>query len=357
MNYKKVVALVLCLAVLCGSLTGCQLIGKMAGKGEVVYFYNYGDYMDPDLLARFEKETGIKVVMDCFDTNESMYPVVAGGQVQYDVVVSDVYMAEKMMANDLIVPLDFENIPNASNLEEEYMSILAKSDPGNKYLIPYNWGTVGIMYNKTMIEEGSIKGWKDLWNPAYKEKGILMMDSLRDTFMVAEMILGYSMNTKDKTELQKVVDLLIEQEPIVSGYETDAARDTLITESAAIGVIYSGEYLYCTGENEDLEYVVPEEGTNVWFDCFVVPKNAKNKSGAEKFINFMLDAEVGLATFDYLGYPTPNKATKKLIDEEYLQNPAIFPNEEQLAHCDMYHYLGEEYDQILSDYWKQFRGN
>ncbi|MBQ5954173.1 MAG: extracellular solute-binding protein [Lachnospiraceae bacterium] len=339
------------------SIFGGRYVGAMTGNGEVIYFYNYGDYIDPDLVTAFEMQTGIKVVMDTFDTNESMYPIVEGGQVSYDVIVAGDYTVEKMIANKLLQPINYENIPNAVNLEPSYMEILARTDPGNTYMIPYTWGTVGILYNKTMIPEGRITSWKDLWDPELAEYGILMQDSLRDTFMVAEMILGFDMNTSDPEELQQVVDLLIEQQPLVQAYENDAARDDLITEDAGIGMIYSGEYLYCLDENENLDYVIPEEGTNVWFDCFVIPANAKNVEGAEKFINFMLDADAGLATFEYLTYPIPNSAAMELIDEEIREDENVFPSQETLDKCDMYHYLGKEADQVLASYWKRFRGN
>lgn len=354
---KKALSYAAAAAVLAVCILGSRYVGAMTGDGEVIYFYNYGDYIDPDLITAFEAETGISVVMDTFDTNESMYPIIESGQVSYDLVVAGDYTVEKMIDNGLLQPLNYENIPNAANLEPSYMEILSRSDPGNRYMIPYAWGTVGILYNKTMVPEGRITSWKDLWDPELAECGILMQDSLRDTFMVAEKILGYDMNTSDPEELQKVVDLLIEQEPLVQAYENDSARDDLITESAGIGMIYSGEYLYCLEENENLDFVIPEEGTNVWFDCFVIPANAKNKEGAERFINFLLDAEAGKATFDYLTYPTPNAASMQLIDEEIRSDENVFPSQEVLDRCDMYHYLGKEADQVLASYWKRFRGN
>ncbi len=356
-NAKKIGfgAAAACVLVLC--IFGSRYVGAMTGKGEVVYFYNYGDYIDPDLITAFEAETGISVVIDTFDTNESMYPIIEGGQVSYDLVIAGDYTVEKMIENRLLQPINYDNIPNAANLEQSYMDILARTDPGNQYMIPYAWGTVGILYNKEMIPEGRITSWRDLWDPELAEYGILMMDSLRDTFMVAEKILGYDMNTSDPEELAKVVELLIEQQPLVQAYENDSARDDLITESAGLGMIYSGEYLYCLDENENLDYVIPEEGTNVWFDCFVIPANAKNKEGAEKLINFLLDAEAGLATFDYLTYPTPNAATMQPIEEEIREDENVFPSQETLDRCDMYHYLGKEADQLLASYWKRFRGN
>ncbi|MBP5154711.1 MAG: ABC transporter substrate-binding protein [Lachnospiraceae bacterium] len=350
---KKIAAVVLALVMGAVLLSGC---GKLDPE-KTLYFFNYGDYIDPDLLKEFEKETGIRVIMDTFDTNEEMYPVIQAGQVKYDLVVASDYTIEKMLANNLLSPLNYDNIPNAKNLEKTYMDIMAGSDPGNKYAIPYNWGTVGIMYNTKKIPEGSITSWTDLWKEEYKSMGILMQDSLRDTFMVAEMILGYDMNTTDPNELEQVVQLLIRQAPLVAGYKNDAARDDLITGDAAIGMIYSGEYLYCIDENENLTYVVPKEGTNVWFDCFVIPKNAQNQKAAEAFINFMLRPEVGLKTFEYLTYPSPNAETIKLIDKEYLEDPAVFPDAETLSRCGLYHYMGEDADATLASYWKRFRGN
>ena len=343
---SALLVLLLCVTSACGSKSDNEL-----------KLYNYGDYMSDELLKQFEKETGIRVRQDTFDTNEDMYVIVAGGQVQYDLIIAGDYTIEKMIKNDLLQPLNYGNIPNSANLDKDYMAKLADADAGNKYAIPYTWGTVGILYNTTMIPEGSITSWKDLWNPDFKQYGIVMQNSVRDTFMVAEMILGLDMNTTKEEDLKKVVDLLMEQKPIVQSWKNDEARDELIEKNAGIGMIYSGEYLYCTEKNEDLAFVIPEEGTNLWFDCFVIPKNAKNVSAAEKFIDFMLRAESGLATFDELGYPIPNTEAIKQLDKEYLEDENIFPPQEVLDKSSVYHYLGEEADELLNKYWKQYRGN
>lgn len=357
-NHGRLIALMLVAFLVSGCGQKPQTDETKAPQtGETLYIFNYGDYMDPELIDAFEAETGITVKEDYFDTNEGMYPVVAGGQVKYDLVCASDYSIEKMIANDLLSELNYDNIPNSKYLDENCMKFMEASDPGNKYAIPYLWGTVGILYNTTMIEEGSVTGWKDLWNPEYKDDGILMQDSLRDDFMIAAMQLGYSMNTTDEKELQDIVDLLLEQSPIVTAWENDAARDTLIAGGAAIGVIYSGEYLYCLNENPDLDYVIPEEGTNVWFDCWVIPKNAQNKEAAEKFIDFMNRPENAAATFEYLTYPIPNTGGMELIDEEYRTNERIFPTEITLSKCDMYHYLGAKADELYASFWKQYRGN
>ncbi|MBR6704161.1 MAG: spermidine/putrescine ABC transporter substrate-binding protein [Lachnospiraceae bacterium] len=352
MKASRIFSLILVVCLVGGLLSGC---GK--GQENVLKLYNYGDYMSDELLKQFEKETGIRVRQDTFDTNEDMYVPVANKQVQYDLIICGDYTIEKMIKNDLLQPLNYDNIPNAANLDKDYMAKLAGADPGNKYAIPYTWGTVGILYNTTMIPEGSITSWRDLWDAKYEQYGIVMQNSVRDTFMVAEMILGIDMNTTKEEDLKRVVDLLMEQKPIVQSWKNDEARDELIERNAGIGMIYSGEYLYCTEKNAELAFVIPEEGTNVWFDCFVIPANAQNVSAAEKFIDFMLRAESGLATFEELGYPIPNTAAIQLLDEEYLTDENIFPPQELLDKCDVYHYLGEDADELLNKYWKQYRSN
>ena len=333
------------------------LLCACGGKNEkTLHLFNYGDYLVDELIEEFEKETGIKIKQDTFDTNEDMYEKVAGGA-QYDLIIAGDYTIEKMIKNNLLQPLNYANIKNKDNLDKNYMSKLAAADPDNKYAIPYTWGTVGILYNTKYIPEGSITSWKDLWNPEYKSGGILMQNSVRDTFMVAEMILGIDMNTTDEGDLQRVVDLLMEQKPLVQAWKNDEARDDLTDENAHIGMIYSGEYLYCLEKNENLAFCIPEEGTNVWFDCFVIPQNSKNVSAAEQFIDFMLRPESGVATFDYLGYPIPNTAAIALLDKEYLEDECIFPSEETLAKCDVFHYLGVEGDERLNSFWKKYKGN
>lgn len=326
------------------------------GKEKTLHLFNYGDYLDEKLIEKFEKETGITIKQDTFDTNEDMYEKVAGGAV-YDLIIAGDYTIEKMIKNDLLQPVDPAKLSNYENLDKDYMAKLANADPGNKYAVPYTWGTVGILYNTTMIPEGSITSWTDMWKEEYKQHGIEMMNSVRDTFMVAEKILGIDMNTTKEEDLKKVVELLMEQKPLVQAWKNDEARDDMIEGNAGMAMIYSGEYLYCTEENKDLAFCIPEEGTNIWFDCFVIPKNSKNAEAAEKFIDFMLLPESGVATFDKLGYPIPNTKAISLLDKEVLEDENVFPPQEVLDKCDVFHYLGAEADELLNTYWKQYKGN
>ncbi|MDE6945036.1 MAG: ABC transporter substrate-binding protein, partial [Lachnospiraceae bacterium] len=254
-------------------MTGCGSSGS-GGNGQVIV-YNWGEYIDPETIEMFEEETGIEVVYDEFETNEIMYPKVESGAASYDVVCPSDYMISKMIEGDMLAEINFENIPNAKkNIGAQYFEQAKGFDPENKYSVPYCWGTVGILYNKTMVEE-PITSWAQLWDEKYADN-ILMQDSVRDAFMVAEKLHGFSMNTTDPQELEIAKNSLIDQKPLVQAYVIDQVRDKMIGGEAAIGVIYSGEAIYTQRENPDLEYVIPEEGTNVWIDSWVILKDAPN---------------------------------------------------------------------------------
>ena len=344
-------------------LSGCGKgdAGAKAGSAGELYVYNWGEYIDESVIEEFEKETGIKVVYDMFETNEEMYPVVEAGGVVYDVVCPSDYMIEKMIKNDMLAEIDFNNVPNVKNIDPKYMEMSKAFDPENKYSVPYTWGTVGILYNTSMVKD-DITSWGDLWNPKY-QGNILMQDSVRDAFMVGEKLLGYSMNTTDKSELEKVKDKLIEQKPLVQAYVVDQVRDKMIGGEAAIGVIYSGEMLYVQNEvakaggDFELKYVIPKEGTNVWIDSWVIPKNAKNKKNAEKWIDFLNRPEIAKKNFEYITYPTPNKAAYDLLDKDLQDNTALFPTDDMLKNSEVYKYIGDEGDNLYNELWKEVKGN
>lgn len=329
---------------------GC---GKTYENGEV-YVYNWGEYIDPDTIDMFEEKYSIKVIYDEFETNEMMYPKVEAGAVNYDVVCPSDYMIKKMIDNDLLAELDWNNIPNATNIGEQYFETSKEFDPENKYSVPYCWGTVGILYNTEKVDE-PITSWSQLWDPKY-ENDILMQNSVRDAFMVALKLKGYSMNTLDPAELREATDALIEQKPLVQAYVVDQVRDKMIGNEAAIGVIYSGEAIYTQRENDKLEYVIPEEGTNVWIDSWCVLKNAPNKENAEKWIDFMCEPEIALMNFDFITYSTPNDAARELIEDDDIRNSEIaFPDLSNYNNLETFKYLGEEGDEMYNDLWKEVK--
>lgn len=350
---KKLIALGLCTCMTAALLSGCGSANKYPnGK---VYVYNWGEYIDPETLDMFEKETGIQVIYDEFDTNETMYPKVEAGASNYDVVCPSDYMIQKMIDNDLLQELNWDNIPNAkANIGTQYYEQSEAFDPGNRYAVPYCWGTVGILYNKTMVDE-PVTSWSILWDEKYADS-ILMQDSVRDLFMVGLKSLGYSMNSTDEKELNEAKDLLIQQKPLVQAYVIDQVRDKMIGNEAALGVIYSGEAIFTQRENPDLEYVIPKEGTNVWIDGWVIPKNAENVENAEKFIDFMCRGDIALLNFDYITYSTPNTAAQALIEDDDIRNSKIaFPDLSQYDGLETFSYLGDDADALYNDLWKEIK--
>ncbi len=340
------------LLILAASVSGC-VSSADSENDNLLYVYNWGEYIDPEVLTMFTEETGIDVVYDEYETNEVMYPKIEAGAVNYDLVCPSDYMINKMIDNDLLQPVNLDNIPNHTNIGEDYWRLSEGFDPGNVYSVPYVWGTVGILYNKTMVSD-KVDSWGILWDPKYKDE-ILMQDSVRDAFMVAERYLGYSMNTTDEDELQEAKELLQQQKPIVQAYVVDQVRDKMIGNEAALGVIYSGEAIYTQRENPDLEYVIPKEGTNLWIDSWVIPKNAKHKENAEKFIDFLCRPDIAYMNFDYITYSTPNIPGRELIEDEDIRNsPIAYPDLSQYS-LETYTCLGEKADRHLNDLWREVK--
>ena len=343
--------------------SGTDSAASGSADGGELYVYNWGEYIDEDVISQFEEETGITVVYDLFETNEEMYPVIEAGAVNYDVVCPSDYMIQKMRENDLLAELNFDNIPNIDQIDPAYMEMSQAFDPENKYSVPYCWGTVGILYNTKLLDELGVPAptkWADLWDERLSGE-ILMQDSVRDAFMVALKKDGYSMNSESKDELEQTKQELIDQKPLVQAYVIDQVRDKMIGGEAAVGVIYSGEMLYIQDEvaklglDYDLEYVIPEEGTNLWLDSWVIPKNAKNKENAEKWIDFMCRPEIAKANFEYITYPTPNKGAFELLDEDMQNNKAIFPDIDSIKNAEVLKYLGDDVDEIYNEAWKEVK--
>jgi len=352
---KKWFLLIAATALAFTALTGCGSKNS-ANDANKVYVYNWGEYIDPEVLDIFQEETGIEVVYDDFETNEIMYPKVASGGVSYDVVCPSDYMIERMIQDDLLAELNYDNIPNLSNIDQTYLDQAKQFDPENKYSVPYCWGTVGILYNKTMVDE-PVDSWSILWDEKYKDN-ILMQDSVRDAFAVALKSLGYSINSTDTTQLEEAKALLIKQKPLVQAYVIDQVRDKMIGNEAALGVIYSGEAIFTQRENPDLEYVIPKEGSNVWIDGWVIPKSAEHKENAEKFINFLCRDDIALKNFEYITYSTPNKAARELIEDEDIKNSLVaFPTADMLKNCETFQYLGSDNDDLFSTLWNEVKSN
>ena len=351
---RRVIPVTICILFIGGGFYYAEESGVVNDDKLVVY--NWGEYIDPEVLTIFEEETGINVVYEEFETNEILYPKVSSGAIAYDVVCPSDYMIQRMIENDLLTEINFDNIPNIKNIGKQYMEQSRQFDPENKYSVPYCWGTVGILYNKTMVDE-PVDSWSILWNPKYKDN-ILMQDSVRDAFGATLKYLGYSLNSTDLDELTEAKNLLIEQKPLVQAYVIDQVRDKMIGNEAALGVIYSGEAIYTQKENPNLEYVIPKEASNIWIDSWVIPKNAEHKENAEKFINFLCRPDIALMNFEYITYSTPNEAARELIEDESIRNSEIaFPDLSKYDNLETFQYLGTEADQVYGDLWNKVKSS
>ncbi len=351
MNKFKILALLLvsCLAF---GVAGCGGGNKSEQK---VYVYSWGDYLDPEVLKLFEKETGIHVVLDEFDTNESMYPRVAEGAVHYDVICPSDYMIQKMISNDLLQPLDLNKLPDAKKyIGVDFFKQAESFDPGNKYSVPYCWGTVGIIYDKTKVTD-PVDSWQILWNDKYAGQ-ILMQDSARDALMIPLKLMGKSMNETDKDVLAQAQQMLKQQKPLVQAYVVDEVKDKLINSEAAMGVVFSGEAPIILMENPNMDFVIPKEGTNFWIDGWVITKTAENVDNAHKFIDFMCRPDVAVMNFNHLGYSTPNTGVRELVEDEELKNsPIAFPDPAIYSGQETYKYLGNQMDEYYNNLWMQVK--
>ena len=353
MNKLKFLALMLLCCLTFGAL-GCGSAGSDK-KDSVVYVYSWGDYIDPATLKDFEKETGIHVILDEFDTNESMFPRVAEGAVHYDVICPSDYMIQRMIDNGLLQPLDFSKLPDAKKyIGKEFFKQAESFDPGNKYAVPYCWGTVGIIYDKTKVTD-PVDSWNILWNEKYAGQ-ILMQDSARDALMIPLKLMGKSMNETDKDVLAQAQQMLMQQKPLVQAYVVDEVKEKLINSEAAMGVVFSGEAPIILRENPNMEFVIPKEGTNFWIDGWVITKSSKNVDNAHKFIDYMCRPEVAAKNFEYLGYSTPNTGVRELVEDEELKNsPIAFPSPDVYKGQETYKYLGSQMDEYYNSLWMKVK--
>lgn len=340
----------------CLTVTGCSAgqNGSAAAEDDnTLIVFNYGDYIERSVLDMFEEETGIKVKYEEYVTPEDMYTKYQSGAINYDLICTSDYMIEKMILAGELQKIDTSSMENYDNLDPTYLDFCKSFDPNNEYAVPYFWGTVGICYNTEMVGE-EVDSWEILWDENYSDQ-LIMENSMRDAFIVPLKLMGASINTVDKNELLEAQQMLFDQKKLVMAYLVDESRDAMISGDAAMAVIYSGDATAAMDANEDLDYCVPKEGSNIWFDCWMIPKTAKHKEAAEKFIDFMNRVDVGLMNFDYIYYATPNQAVYEELDDETKEDYTIFPDEETLSKCEVYKYLGEEDERYYNQLWKELK--
>ncbi|MGU8647334.1 ABC transporter substrate-binding protein [Clostridium perfringens] len=338
MKLKKFLALTCSTLLLSSLFLGCgpkkDEEATQDKNSNVLYVYNWGDYIDPELLTKFKEETGIDVKYDVYDTNEIMYQKLNSGNVSYDIVIPSDYMIEKMKEEDMLAKIDYSNIPNYKYIGEQFKNLAY--DPTNEYSVPYMWGTVGIIYNTKRVSD-PVDSWNILWNPKYKDQ-VIMPDSVRDAMAVAEKKLGYSLNTENLDQIEAAKKELMTQKKdgLILAYMVDQVKDAMVGGEASLAVAWSGDAVTMIERNPDLAYAIPKEGSNKWFDAIAIPKNAKHKENAEKFINFLCDPENAEQNVEYIGYSTPNTAAYDLLPEDIRDDKVAYPYEESLKNCEVF---------------------
>lgn len=324
---KKILLIGAVLLLVMVAATGCG-----SDQKETLNVLNYDIYIDKDLLKEFEEANNVKIKYDTYATPEEMYIKAKAGASNYDLIISSEYMIERMINEGMLNKLNFDNIPNYKYIGEDFKN--HPYDPNNEYSVPYFWGTLGILYNKETVDASS-DSWEMLWDENHSQR-IIMMDSLRDSFGVALKILGYSMNTVDESQLDEAKDLLLKQKPLVMAYITDGAPDIMINEEADMALVWSGEAVAAMAENENLDYVIPKEGSNIWIDAMIIPSTTKNQALAEKFIDFLCSTEATLKNIDEVWYSTVHTEALGLVDENLLNNPAFNIPEEDIKKMEMF---------------------
>ncbi len=323
---KKVISF-FCLFLLITACISCSFSAFAAG--ESVNVYNWGEYIDQNVLDMFYDETGIKVNYTTYDSNETMYSKIVSGAASYDVVVPSDYMISKMAQEGLLAELDFNNIPNYKYIGDEYKGL--EYDPDEKYSVSYTWGTVVVIYNTKFVDEEDVKDESVnlLWNEKYAGK-ILMFDNPRDAFGLALKKAGYSLNSLNENDWSEAQKLLKEQKPLVQAYVMDQIFDKMASEEAWIAPYYAGDAYTIQQDNPDISFYLPKEGSNFFTDAMCVLKSSQNKENAEKFINFMCRTDIALMNAEEIGYGTPQTETYKLLDEEVSSNELLYPSKEKL---------------------------
>ena len=348
---KRIFSVLLMLAILTAMLS----VTASAADTVTINVYNWGQYIADgtddslDVIEAFEEAyPNIKVNYMTFDSNESMYTKLKAGGSSFDIIIPSDYMIDKLIQEDMLEELDFSNIPNYATIDEGFKNLAY--DPENRYSVPYTWGTVGIIYNTNYVDPADVTGWEVFWNEKYSGK-ILMFDNPRDAFAIAQLELGYDLNTEDSVALGLAAQLLRDQKPLVQAYVMDQIFDKMERAEAWIAPYYAGDYLTMVEENPDLAFYFPEEGYNLFVDAICIPKGAEHKKEAETFINFLISPEICAQNLEYLGYSAPSTAAKELMDPEMAENPVAYPSGEVLARGAAFRALSETATQEMNTLW------
>lgn len=335
---------------------------KFKDAGISINVYNWGEYISDgedgslDINDEFEKLTGIKVNYSTYATNEELYAKLKAGAANYDIIIPSDYMISRMIKEDMLEEINMANVPMAKNIMEKFQTSVY--DAESKFSVPYTWGTVGIVYDKTTVDipESEID-WNVLWDEKYTDN-VLMFDNPRDAFAIAEILLGYSINTENPDELKAAAEKLKEQKSVVQAYVMDEIFDKMGAGEAMFAPYYAGDAVTLMADFDHLGFAVPKSGTNLFIDAMCIPKGAAQKEAAEMYINFMCEAEVALATAEYIGYSTPNSAAFELLDDAVKNDGISYPDDEYINNnTTVFYNLSDEANNLMQQLWTEMKSS
>lgn len=372
---KKWIALVLSALLITACFAGCgekettqiayqsplfqdlQSGAKEKYSGITLNVFNWGEYISDgtdgsmDINEVFTELTGIKINYLFYDSNETMYAKLKSGGVSYDIIIPSDYMIQRLISEDMLEKLDFSQLDNYKNISDEYKNLYF--DPNNEYSVPYSVGMVGMIYNETMVDE-ELDSWSAMWDEKYKNN-VLTFNNPRDAFGIAQFYLGQDINSTNKADWDKAAEKLKEQKPILQSYVMDEVFDKMEGEEAAIAPYYAGDYLSMAANNENLKFVYPKEGTNIFVDSICVPKGAQNFDAAMLYINFLLEAQIALQNAEYIYYATPNAAVLELDEYSLKDNEYLYPAEDQKPKTEYFHDLDPEIRSYYEKLWEEVK--
>ncbi|KLI34628.1 spermidine/putrescine ABC transporter substrate-binding protein [Brachyspira hyodysenteriae] len=364
---KKIFAIFILIAIAANAQTfnlsvfDTNYYHKYKGQNLSVNVYNWGEYISDgsdgslDVNKLFEELTGVKVNYSTFASNEEMYVKLKVGGIQYDVIIPSDYMIERLIRENLVRKLNYNNIPAHTNIANRFKNL--PFDPTGEYSLAYTWGVTGIIYNKTLVSENADEiDWKILFDKKYQGK-ILMYYNPRDAFGIAQAYLGYSLNTTNESELRECAKLLKTQKPLVQSYVMDEMYDKMEAGEAAIGVYYAGDSLTMIDNNPDLNFVIPKKGANLFVDSICIPASSGAPELGEMYINFLSEPEIALANIEFINYASPNDGAIAIMSTETKNNKIIYPDQETLDNCEVYITLPDETNILMEDLWNEILSN
>ncbi len=351
---KRIIRALLSGVLACSILCAAGCGQKSEGKESLTVF-SYGEYMDPDVLEQFTEESGIEVKYEEALTPEEMYAKYKSGAIEYDLLCSTDYMLQKFINEGEFQKIDIDALENSKNIGDRYWELAKAFDPENEYTVPFFWGTLGILYDTSRVKE-PVDSWEVLFNGEYAGE-VIMQNSMRDTYMAALKYLGYSLNTNDENEIRKAQELLVKQKPDVQAYLVDEARDEVVAGNAVMAIVYSGEAYLGRQYNENLEYVVPKEGSNVWLDAWGVTKYCDNMEAARKFLDFLCREDMAKKNFEYIYYSTPNEAVINSLSDEERADETLVPPEDATENCEVCLQAEPEINDLMNELWKELKAD